>query len=137
MGRHVAEETVECPRCGGATSRIYVAESRPLSLRFSSSLVCRSCSYAEEADGPELTEAARSAFYASEGRWSVHIRDLGSHRAEALRVLREIRTEPVGDLLRIVREGNSLSEGTLVEVEAIADALRVGGTSVDLRRLEL
>lgn len=135
MSRHVVATDVTCPRCGSSAERIYVAEARSSGLRFSSSLTCRSCSLAEEEDGPELTKEARSAFYQSEGRWTACVCDLGPRRTEALQVLRTLRNETPAELARLVRAREPIVEGALVEVEQAEDLLKAVGADVVLSRL--
>jgi hypothetical protein len=91
---------------------------------------------AEEADGDELTEEARNAFYAAEGRWSARIRDLGPRRVEAMRVFRALRGESPGEVSRFVTElVPIIEEATLVEIECVVLALEGVGAEVLLSRL--
>ena len=133
MSRHVASTSVRCPQCGHQAELVHVANADASQLRCSSSLTCRSCSYSEEAHGPELSEAARAAFYAAEGRWVAVIRDLGPRKLEALQLLRDVRSETPAELMQLVREGRPIVEGTLVEVERVNALLREAGVDVVMK----
>lgn len=134
MSRHVTSSQVQCPRCGAMTKRTYVAESRGGRLRFGYSFRCPSCSLAEEGDGPELSDEARAAFLAAEGHWAARVRDLGPRRADALRALGRLRSEPPSRLLQIIREAQPVKEGALVEVEHFEKVLKELGADVVLTR---
>ncbi|AKV04377.1 hypothetical protein AKJ09_11040 [Labilithrix luteola] len=114
----------------------YVATSSATKFRFSRSLYCTKCSFAEEGDGDALTDEARAAFIASEGRWVARIRDLGPRRTEALHALRGLRSDPPMELLRIVRDGLPLAEGARVEAEYFEEVLREFGVDVDVSRVD-
>jgi hypothetical protein len=135
MSRHVAVVLIQCMRCGALAQRTYVAHSGANGLRLSSSLSCASCSLAEESDGPELTEDARRAFYASEGRWSAQVSDLGPRRADALHVLRLFRRATPTEIISMVNQGTSILDGALVEVEQVEEMLKQIGGKVILARL--
>ena len=134
--RHVLTTSVLCPRCAEPASRSFVAESRRDRLRFSYSLRCGNCLLAEEGDGAELSDEARSAFISTEGRWEARIRDLGSRRTDAFGVLRRMLHVPPKELTEIARASRPVCEGALVEVERFVDALREVGADVELSRVE-
>jgi hypothetical protein len=129
---HVAHGTQPCPTCGAEARVSFVARARESRLRYSESVHCEHCGLAQEADGDALSDAARAAFYAAEGKWSAHVRDLCPRRTAALRVLRTLRAESPSELLELVRSGTPLVTGTLVEVECVAEPLREVGAKVDL-----
>ena len=81
MGRHAVSVTIPCPDCGAAAVCTHVAEARRGVLRTHESLQCHACGLAQEADGAELTAAARAAFCATEGRWQTVLHDL-QHSAD-------------------------------------------------------
>ncbi|NVB83604.1 MAG: hypothetical protein HOV81_34840 [Kofleriaceae bacterium] len=58
--------------------------------------------------------------------------DLGPRRAEALRVLRTLRSESPSELLELLRSGTPIATGALVEVELVADPLRGVGAQIEL-----
>ncbi|HEY0992578.1 MAG TPA: hypothetical protein VGD80_36240 [Kofleriaceae bacterium] len=114
---------------------MYIAEPKGHRLRFSASFRCASCSSALEADGPELVEEARRAFLAAEGRWSLHVHDLGPRPVETLRVLRAALPGTPSAIAKIVRERKPLVEGTLVELEGLELMLEEAGAGVGMTRL--
>jgi hypothetical protein len=94
MGRHTASISIRCSRCGSGAQRVFSAESYAGGIRFNSSFRCPQCHLTEELDGPSLSDDARDAFYAAEGRWEASVRDLGPHRVEALRAAHRRRFSP-------------------------------------------
>lgn len=127
MSSHLVRVSIKCSRCGIDTYRTDIAKSEMGKLVVNSSFVCPNCSLALEAYGPELFEETRKAFYLLEGKWSLHIADLGKHRLEALRVLHSILGGSPAELIEVVRDRSPLVEGTLVEVERVEELLaRVG-----------
>lgn len=114
----------------------YVATASATKFRFSCSLRCSKCSFAQEADGDELTDEARAAFIASEGRWVARVRDPGPRRSDALHALRGLRSDPPLELLRIVREGLPLAEGARAEAEYFEEALKEFGVDVEVSRVD-
>ena len=133
MGRHMVSTTVRCPRCSNPASLTNVAVSQRSGLRVSSSLSCSSCSYAQESDGHELTDSARTAFYAAEGEWSLRLRSFGPRRLEVLRVLRTVQDRSPAELVRL--EGADVVKGALVEIECVEDLLKEAGADVERVRL--
>jgi hypothetical protein len=103
--RHCVSVAVQCPGCGAATRRSYVARSHRSGIRWSCGSCCHNCGRAEESEGAELPGEARDAFIASEGWWVARIRGLGPRRIEALAALRTLFDHPPGDLLDVVRSG--------------------------------
>ena len=124
MGRHVVSVMVACPRCGARGEKTYVAEARSDKIRFSTSFRCGVCGFAEESDGPSLTDDARAEFLRVEGLWTVSIRELGPRRVEAVRLLQSLLQTSPAEVARVVREGVPIFEGALVEAERIEALLK-------------
>jgi hypothetical protein len=123
MARHMTNMTVPCPRCGALAERTDVAQSPQGVLRVHESLRCSACGLAQEADGSELSDSAREAFYSSEGRWSTVLRDLGRRRTEILGALRNLVHATPAELKRMMDSQIPLVEGTLVEIERVTEML--------------
>jgi hypothetical protein len=135
MDRHAVTVSLPCPRCGATAERDYLACVFENRLRFAASIACPTCSLREEMDGPELTDDARSAFSAAEGRWSMTVDDLGPNPTAALRVLRDLLQVSPAELMRLVRERKARFEGALVEIEHTAMLLEEAGIRVVKIRL--
>ena len=125
-----------CPRCG-APARVDIgAEFEEGEFRHYQSLRCPSCQCAEEADGFQLDDYARDALCAVHGRWSAHIRDLGSNRHGALLTLRNVLgLTSIVAALRVSREARPIVTGALVEIEHIQALLEPAGIQLAVMRL--
>ena len=127
MSSHLVRVPIKCSRCGIDAYRTDIAKSEIGELVVNYSFACPNCSLALAGHGPELFEETRKAFYVLEGKWSLHIADLGTRRLEALRVLHSILGVSPVELMGVVRDRRPLVEGTLVEVERVEELLaRVG-----------
>jgi hypothetical protein len=135
MGRHTAHATIPCPRCDALARQAYVADTQQAQLRVHESVHCAACGLSQEAHGPELGDGAREAFYASEGRWSIALRELGPRRLEALGALRAFMQATPAELKRVVDERACLLEGSLVEIELVAEVLGAAGAEVTITRV--
>ena len=102
----------------------------------STSFRCPSCLLTVEADGAEITDEAREAFFRAEGRWSVRLRALGPRSVEVLRVLRGELGQSPQAILRISRGTQPITTGTRVEVDRMAALLTRAGADVELVRLD-
>src|SRR5690349_2949393 len=124
MSVHQASATEQCPQCRAPTHTVFVARTHNGELRVSTSMTCASCQLAREFDGDELYDAARAAFYAREGKWSLFVTDWGTSKLEAVRILeRMCGLQPHGVLQR-VSENRPIGSGALVELEQITEALQ-------------
>lgn len=85
-----------------------------------------------EADGDAIPPEAREAFYEYEGVWAAHIVDPGARRSQMLLVLRRLGDAKPADLLRQIRCGAAIAEGTRVEVEQFSAQLESAGATVKL-----
>jgi hypothetical protein len=132
--RRVVHIPIVCRRCGAATERVCLAEARRAGLRVSSSVHCPSCFFSEEGDGDELSGVVRDAFVAVEGRWTVHVREIGPRRADVVREVRRQRNEGLVEVIRLLRSGGAVVEGALVEAEQVQLVLTDLGASVALSR---
>ena len=136
MLRHVASAILPCPQCGAPGKVLYGAALSLGPLRCSESFHCTSCGCAWEADDDELSERARAAFLAAEGRWRVTVDDLGPRRLEALRALRALLPEDApADVLRKVRERIPIVDDVLVEARRAEAALAATGARVSMARV--
>ena len=86
-------------------------------------MTCVACGLHEESDDDELTDEARNAFYAAEGRWSLVLDEPGDRVTEAMRVLQRLLSIDARDLLVAVRERRPLVVGAMVELDRVSDAL--------------
>lgn len=123
-----------CDRCGAAATLGISASSSARGVECNGSFRCPSCAQMYAVCGLELTDELREAFYAVEGRWSAVLRDLGSRRIDALRVLRALRQASPSELFEWIRRGEPIAEGALVEVEYVRDRLAEAGADVALQR---
>lgn len=137
MSRHVASTKVICPQCQQVADCTYVATSGLRELRFGTSWSCSSCGLQQELDGRELSDEAREAFVVLEGRWSGLVREFAAHESGALAALRTVRADllPI-ELVKLIREGKPIVEGTLVEVEAVESHLEQFGIRLAILRLD-
>ena len=117
MGRHTASSAAPCPQCSASADIAFVAESRIGEMRFSRSTKCSHCSFTHEADGSELTDDARTAFYAAEGRWSLAVSAAGPRRQEVLKLLRDLLDDGAPEVMKLVKDQSPVATGALVEIE--------------------
>lgn len=89
-----------------------------------------------EADGAEISDEAREAFYRAEGRWSVRLRALGPRSVEVLRVLRGELGQSPQAILRMARDAQPVTTGTRVEIDHMAGLLTQAGADVEVARLD-
>jgi hypothetical protein len=129
MARHVVSTPVSCPQCKKPADCTYVADG----LRCSTSWSCPHCGLRQEADGRDLTEEAREAFYAAEGRWCGVVHDFADRQVEVLRVLRTLRTDSPAELMKLLRDAAPVVEGALVEVEQVAALIAETGARLELQ----
>lgn len=108
----------------------FTAESLVDGIRVSRSMSCGGCGLAQKADGDELTDDARAAFYAAEGRWSLSIDTPGPRRTDLLKHLREILDAEPADAIKLLRDRRPVATGTLVEIEMFELALNALGATV-------
>ncbi len=113
-----------------------MAKGSDAGLSLSTSFRCSSCLLTVEADGAEITDEAREAFYRAEGRWSVRLRALGPRSVEVLRVLRGELGQSPQAILRMARDAQPITTGTRVEVDRMAGLLMRAGADVDVTRLD-
>lgn len=132
---HAVNAPAACPGCAAPCRRTFVARSRPDGLRFSSSLTCSSCRYADETDSPELDADSRHAFLAAQGRWTAIVREPGARRLDVLRALRARLDSSLGASAEILRGKGAVVTGTLAEAEWAAAILRGAGADVEVARL--
>ena len=135
MSNHLVQIAIACPQCGRDAIRTYVAKVDANGLRLYSSAACSNCSFAQEAHGPELTDDARAAFYAAEGRWSLKLVGVGTRPVDVLRVLRTMHDYTPMEVMRVVREGTPIIDGALVEVEHVEGVLSEAGAELTKSRL--
>ena len=130
-GRHTGSAVAPCPQCSEGADIAFIAESRVGELTFSRSTKCSHCSFAEEASGSELTEDARTAFYAAEGRWSLAVSAAGPRRQEVLKLLRDLLDDGAPEVMKLVKDRSPVATGTLVEIEMFELPLAgLGATTV-------
>lgn len=107
----------------------FAARIRNGELRVSTSIACASCELAQESDSDQLNDAARAAFYAREGKWSLFVTEWGTRKLEVVRMLeRMCGLQPRGILQR-VSEKRPIRSGALVELEQITEALQPMGVA--------
>src|ERR1043165_1430076 len=135
MSDHIVQMSITCPQCGRKAIRTYLAKADANGLQLYCSAACSNCSFAEEAHGPELTEDARCAFYAAEGRWSLVLVDVGPRRIDVLSALRSVYDYTPMEAMRVLGEGTLIIEGALVEVERLEAALSEAGADLARHRL--
>lgn len=133
---HHAQLPASCPRCGAAVARLYTAAYRGNGLRVAMGFRCEQCRDGIEWDGDDLDESARSAFYWAEGKWALYLIERGARGVEALQTLRMLRNESVAEVMRFVRSGAPIVEGTLVEIEYFESKLADVGATTERRRIE-
>ncbi|MBS2011915.1 MAG: hypothetical protein JST00_03420 [Deltaproteobacteria bacterium] len=124
-----------CPECSVEGTRTFTGSYRP-ALWVGCSFRCASCGYAIESDDSELSELARSAFYAAHGKWRLFVRDLGPRRVDAIQTLRRIRGESLPEVMHFVRTQTWAVEGALFEVEHAQALLDAASVSTERVRLE-
>lgn len=133
---HVSLPTL-CLACGAAGSLCHSASLGAGRLRVATSFRCGHCGRATEADGDELDDAQRAAFYAQSGRWRLCVRSLGPSRPHALRQIRETLRLNLTALAELVRAlPGPVAEGTRVEMELLRQALEPVGVVAALRRAD-
>jgi hypothetical protein len=132
--RHEVRIPIICPRCGAATERACFAEARSAGLRVFCSVHCPACSLWEEGDGDELPDLVRDAFVAMGGRWTARVREIGPRRADVVRAVRRLRNEGLAEVVGLLRRGEAVVEGALVEAEQVKLVLTDLGASVTLSR---
>jgi hypothetical protein len=88
-----------------------------------------------ESDAAGLSEEERRAFVDVEGKWALHLRDLGSRRLDALGALRRaLALSPVA-VSQVVNSEAPLFVGAMVEVEQLEETLASAGARTEKSRL--
>lgn len=123
MSDHYVTFAVSCPRCRTKTSQSVAARTRDGRISVGSSVTCASCGLATEYDAGELDDASRTAFYATEGKWSLYIDDWGTRKLEAVQLLEKLLTVSSRELLQLVQEKRPVTSRTMVELDLISEIL--------------
>lgn len=123
---------IDCTRCGKRSFEWIGQLLVRNALTYYCSRRCPNCGGAMEADGGELHPELRPLVLAATGTWSLVVTGW-SDRVAGMARLRKLCDLELAETNRRFRIGNSVAEGTKVEMVRLRRALADAGVSCDLR----